>query len=169
MGGDALPAMTDKDAVDLRFGLGAGVDWVALSFVRTPEDAKGPRRIMDEVGIRVPLLAKIEKRRALDRIEDILHAFDGIEALSSLKKEASGRMPDFIFLDVNMPRMGGMECLENIKQIPGLKDVPVIVYSTTTNPNEIDRYLKKGAHSFITKPNSFTVLISHLKKALFAS
>ena len=98
-----------------------------------------------------------------------LHAFDGIEALSSLKKEASGRMPDFIFLDVNMPRMGGMECLENIKQIPGLKDVPVIVYSTTTNPNEIDRYLKKGAHSFITKPNSFTVLISHLKKALFAS
>ncbi|PLX42800.1 MAG: pyruvate kinase [Deltaproteobacteria bacterium] len=77
-GGEGLPSLTDKDAVDLRFGLKAGVDWVSLSFVRSPSDAGPPRRIMEEEGRRVPLMAKIEKPQALLNLDAIVKAFDGI-------------------------------------------------------------------------------------------
>ena len=76
--GDALPSLTGKDREDLRFGLRKGVDWVALSFVRSPRDIEPVRRVMEEEGIRVPVLAKIEKRQALERIDAIVDAFDGI-------------------------------------------------------------------------------------------
>lgn len=77
-GGDGLPSLTQKDADDLRFGLSAGVDWVSLSFVRSPSDADAPRRVMAEAGRAVPLMAKIEKRQALERIDEILARFDGL-------------------------------------------------------------------------------------------
>ncbi len=77
-GGDALPSLTDKDREDLRFGLELGADWVALSYVRSGRDAVAPRAMMDEVGRRVPLLAKVEKRQALQDIDGILGAFDGL-------------------------------------------------------------------------------------------
>jgi pyruvate kinase len=73
----SAPAVTDKDIEDLRFGLKAGVDYVALSFVRSPHDADEARRVMREVGVTVPLLAKIEKREAVDRLASVLRAFDG--------------------------------------------------------------------------------------------
>ncbi len=74
----SVPAMTQKDLEDLRWGLRAGADWVALSFVRGPEDVLDVRRIMDEEGIRVPVMAKLEKPQAVDRLRDIVAAFDGI-------------------------------------------------------------------------------------------
>ncbi len=72
------PAVTEKDEADLRFGLEAGVDFVALSFVRRPRDAEPARRIMRDVGRVVPLIAKIEKREAVSSIDAILRAFDGV-------------------------------------------------------------------------------------------
>jgi pyruvate kinase len=74
----SVPAMSEKDADDLEFALRLGVDYVALSFVRNPEDVKLVHRIMDEVGIRVPVIAKLEKPEAVDRLEDIVLAFDGM-------------------------------------------------------------------------------------------
>jgi len=74
----SVPAMTEKDVEDLRWGLRAGADWVALSFVRGPEDVLDVRRIMDEEGIRIPVMAKLEKPQAVDRLRDIVAAFDGI-------------------------------------------------------------------------------------------
>src|SRR4051794_23145115 len=68
----SVPAMSDKDAEDLEFALRLGVDYVALSFVRAPEDAKLVHRVMDQVGIRVPVIAKVEKPEAVDRLEDIV-------------------------------------------------------------------------------------------------
>jgi pyruvate kinase len=73
-----VPAMSDKDAEDLEFALRLGVDYVALSFVRNPEDVKLVHRVMDEVGVRRPVIAKIEKPEAVDRLEDIVLAFDGV-------------------------------------------------------------------------------------------
>src|SRR5436305_2518309 len=73
----SVPAMSDKDAEDLEFALRLGVDYIALSFVRAPEDVKLVHRVMDEVGIRVPVIAKVEKPEAVDRLEDIVLAFDG--------------------------------------------------------------------------------------------
>jgi pyruvate kinase len=74
----SAPALTPKDQDDLRFGLSQGVDMVALSFVRQPRDAQAARKIMSDIGLRVPLLAKIEKPEALDRLDGILRAFDGV-------------------------------------------------------------------------------------------
>ncbi|WP_285664479.1 pyruvate kinase [Actinorhabdospora filicis] len=74
----SVPALSDKDTEDLRFALGLGVDLVALSFVRSPEDIKPVHAIMDELGARRPVLAKIEKPEAVTRLESIVLAFDGI-------------------------------------------------------------------------------------------
>ncbi|MFS3130298.1 pyruvate kinase [Nocardioides sp. Bht2] len=74
----SVPAMSEKDIADLRFALGLGVDFVALSFVRNAADVDDVRAVMDEVGIRVPVIAKIEKPQAVENIDEIVKAFDGI-------------------------------------------------------------------------------------------
>ncbi|HEV7191687.1 MAG TPA: pyruvate kinase [Jatrophihabitantaceae bacterium] len=74
----SVPAMSDKDADDLEFALRLGVDFIALSFVRHPEDVKLVHRVMDSVGIRRPVIAKLEKPEAVDALEDIVLAFDGV-------------------------------------------------------------------------------------------
>lgn len=74
----SAPALTEKDQDDLRFGLAQGVDLVALSFVRRRQDAQAARRIMTDFGRKVPLLAKIEKPEALEHLDGILRAFDGV-------------------------------------------------------------------------------------------
>ncbi|MBB5435859.1 pyruvate kinase [Nocardiopsis composta] len=74
----SVPALTEKDENDLRWALAQGVDMVALSFVRSPADADEVHRIMDEAGVRVPLIAKIEKPQAVERLQDIIEVFDGV-------------------------------------------------------------------------------------------
>ena len=72
------PAMTDKDRADLEFGIAQGVDYVALSFVRTAADIHNARRFLDERRAAIPLIAKIEKHEALDNLDAILPLVDGI-------------------------------------------------------------------------------------------
>jgi pyruvate kinase len=74
----SVPAMSEKDGDDLRWGLRAGADFIALSFVRNAADIKDVHAIMDEVGIRVPVIAKIEKPQAVENLVEIIEAFDGI-------------------------------------------------------------------------------------------
>jgi len=74
----SVPAMSDKDADDLEFALRLGVDFIALSFVRSADDVKLVHQIMDEMGVRRPVIAKIEKPEAVERLEDIALSFDGI-------------------------------------------------------------------------------------------
>jgi pyruvate kinase len=74
----SVPALSKKDAEDLRFALHLGVDIVALSFVRSADDIKLVHEIMDSVGRRVPVIAKIEKPEAVSRLEAIVDAFDGL-------------------------------------------------------------------------------------------
>ncbi len=74
----SVPALSEKDIEDLRWGLKAGADFIALSFVRSADDIKDVHRIMDEVGIRVPVIAKIEKPQAVTNLPGIVAAFDGI-------------------------------------------------------------------------------------------
>ncbi len=74
----SVPALSEKDADDLRFALHLGVDLVALSFVRSADDIKLVHEIMDQVGRRVPVVAKIEKPEAVAALEAIVHAFDGL-------------------------------------------------------------------------------------------
>ena len=74
----SVPALSEKDIGDLRWGLKAGADFIALSFVRSADDIKDVHRIMNEVGIRVPVIAKIEKPQAVTNLPGIVAAFDGI-------------------------------------------------------------------------------------------
>ena len=74
----SAPALTAKDVEDLRCALAAGVDLVALSFVRDPSDVESVRAVMDEAGARVPVLAKLEKPEAVARMDEIVAAFDGL-------------------------------------------------------------------------------------------
>lgn len=74
----SVPALSEKDAADLRWALENGVDMVALSFVRSARDVDDVHAIMDEFGRRIPVIAKIEKPQALAAIDDIVIAFDAI-------------------------------------------------------------------------------------------
>src|SRR5258708_38988524 len=73
-----VPALSTKDEQDLRWAFGLRADLIALSFVRGPEDAAPVRRIMDELGARLPLIAKIEKPQAVEALPEVLEAFDGL-------------------------------------------------------------------------------------------
>ncbi|MCC8927678.1 MULTISPECIES: pyruvate kinase [Nocardiaceae] len=74
----SVPAMSGKDIADLEFALALGVDFIALSFVRSPADIELVHAIMDRVGRRVPVIAKLEKPEAVDNLEAIVLAFDAV-------------------------------------------------------------------------------------------
>jgi pyruvate kinase len=73
----SVPALSEKDIDDLRFALHLTVDFVALSFVRDAKDAADVRKIMDEEGVHVPIIAKIEKPQAIENLDEVIKAFDG--------------------------------------------------------------------------------------------
>ena len=73
----SVPALSEKDIDDLRFALHLTVDFIALSFVRDAKDADDVRKIMDEEGIRLPVIAKIEKPQAIENLDEVIAAFDG--------------------------------------------------------------------------------------------
>jgi len=74
----SVPALSEKDEADLRWALRLRADLVALSFVRSPDDAVRVREIMAEEGVALPVLAKVEKPQAVDNLEAVVEAFDGI-------------------------------------------------------------------------------------------
>ena len=74
----SVPALSDKDREDLRWALKAGVDFIAMSFVRSARDIIDVHAIMDEAGVRIPIIAKIEKPQAVTNLEEIIEVFDGI-------------------------------------------------------------------------------------------
>ncbi|PZD74106.1 Pyruvate kinase [Acaryochloris thomasi RCC1774] len=74
----SIKALTDKDRVDLKFGLSQGVDWVALSFVRNPQDVVEIKELISSAGKSIPVIAKIEKHEAIEQMEDILSLCDGV-------------------------------------------------------------------------------------------
>jgi CheY-like chemotaxis protein len=96
--------------------------------------------------------------------DDQLHFVeDGVELWSYLKNAASGKtvekIPHFILLDLNMPKKSGREVLKDIKEVPALRKIPVIVFSTTNNELEMKRCFDLGASAYISKPNSYEGLL----------
>ncbi|MBM4536996.1 pyruvate kinase [Prescottella equi] len=74
----SVPALSEKDIEDLEFALGLGVDFIALSFVRSPADVELVHDVMDRVGRRVPVIAKLEKPEAIENLEAVVLAFDAV-------------------------------------------------------------------------------------------
>jgi pyruvate kinase len=73
-----IPAITEKDREDVRAGLRLGADWIAMSFVRSAQDIEPIKAIMVEEGISRPIIAKIEKHEAIENLDEIVAAYDGI-------------------------------------------------------------------------------------------
>lgn len=87
---------------------------------------------------------------------------DGREAIDALSKAA--QLPDYILLDINMPVMNGIECLTRLKSDEKFKSIPVVIYSTTSDPTEINFCYHLGALCFIHKPHSFPQLKASLRR-----
>lgn len=90
---------------------------------------------------------------------------DGNELMDFLSNEAS-ELPDVLFLDINMPKKSGTECLAEIKLIPRLQELPVIMFSTSNSTDAIKMLFNKGANVYIHKPNDFTKLKQVIYHAL---
>jgi CheY-like chemotaxis protein len=93
-------------------------------------------------------------------------AYDGAELMSKLETIMDPPPPDVIFLDLNMPRKNGFECLTEIKQTPKLKDIPVVIFSTTASDHVVDKTYQQGATYYICKPHSFSELVKVIDTVL---
>lgn len=90
---------------------------------------------------------------------------DGVELMEFLT-EGIESLPHVIYLDLNMPRKTGVECLTDIMQSEKLKDIPVIIFSTSFNPDVVKSLHEKGASYYIRKPGDFSGLKSIISKSL---
>jgi len=99
----------------------------------------------------------IEAVNEVDDSIECMSASNCEEALDLLKNKKIG-MPDMIFLDLNMPRLNGKQCLAELKKEAHLADIPVIIYSTSSEKRDIEETSRLGAAHFLTKPNKFEEL-----------
>jgi CheY-like chemotaxis protein len=97
-----------------------------------------------------------EALQSIDKSVTFRHVEDG-QAVFSLLNTMETK-PDIIFLDLNMPAMNGWQCLTKLKGDESLKHIPVIMYSTSSNPRDKEIARELGAHGFITKPSDFKLL-----------
>jgi CheY-like chemotaxis protein len=90
---------------------------------------------------------------------------DGVQLMDYLNNPESP-LPHVLFLDINMPRKGGMECLSEIRSSKRLRDLSVAMYSTSASEEDIEETFVKGANVYITKPNDFAVLKKILSEVI---
>ena len=99
----------------------------------------------------------IEAVNEVDDSIECMSASNCEEALDLLKNKKIGK-PDMIFLDLNMPKLNGKQCLAELKKEAHLADIPVIIYSTSSEKRDIEETTRLGAAHFLTKPNKFEEL-----------
>ncbi|MFI5220465.1 MAG: response regulator [Bacteroidia bacterium] len=90
---------------------------------------------------------------------------NGVELFQFLEKPGH-QLPQLIFLDINMPLKNGFQCLGEMKQNNRLKQIPVIIYSTTYHNNDVNHAYQNGAYYYVRKPNSFNELKKIIQKVL---
>lgn len=101
-------------------------------------------------------------RKMLEKLDyDVAEASDGAEAL---KICGAGRLPDAMLLDLDMPGMDGLSCLENLRQERNYDRVRVIMCTTVSAPQTVDRALKAGANEYIIKPFTEKSLVQKLAR-----
>src|SRR5437016_4573868 len=98
----------------------------------------------------------------IDPAIKIFHAKNGSELLDIL--DNSVILPDYVFLDINMPVVDGKECLKQIKADKRFKTIPVVIYTTSNRPSDIDTFYQLGAHKYFVKPSTFKDAVEGLGK-----
>ena len=107
-------------------------------------------------------------RDALDEINDTVSLTvvnNGVELMDFLTAQKD-TYPDLLFLDLNMPKKSGMECIAEIKASNHLSAIPIIVFSTSLDKSVVDKMFDLGVHHYIQKPGQFSSLKSVITKAL---
>jgi CheY-like chemotaxis protein len=94
---------------------------------------------------------------------------DGVQLMDFLSNNPLKSLPDILFLDLNMPRKSGFECLSEIKRIDKLRHLSVIIFSTSLDINMVDLMYEKGATYYIQKPGEFSKLKKVIANALSIS
>lgn len=89
---------------------------------------------------------------------------DGVELMNYLN--SSEQLPHILFLDLNMPRKSGMDCLKEIRRIDRLKDMAIAIYSTSSTEEDIEETFVQGANVYIKKPSDFLVLKKLLSQVI---
>lgn len=98
---------------------------------------------------------------------ELISIKDGVELMTTLRETVTEPPPPHvIFLDLNLPRKNGYECIREIRETPKLKDIPIVVVSTTDSTPEVERTYIDGANCYIKKPISHLDLKQMIEKAL---
>ncbi|MCI9844588.1 response regulator [Flavobacterium pectinovorum] len=108
-------------------------------------------------------------KEALDELSlpvKLVTVNDGVELMGFLKANISGSLPDILFLDLNMPRKNGYECLTEIKEIEEMKGLSVVIFSTSQDSEIVNLMYEKGAVFYIRKPGDFSKLKKVIGEAL---
>jgi CheY-like chemotaxis protein len=88
--------------------------------------------------------------------------YQNVQGFFDVLKEIDCKQVSHIFLDLNMPKVNGWEVLDRIKKISDVNRIPIIIYSTSNNPADVNAALKNGANAFISKPSKIAELIDEL-------
>jgi CheY-like chemotaxis protein len=122
-------------------------------FILLAEDDEDDRQFFKEAIERVKLNTVLEMVN------------DGVYLIEYLRKNPEKR-PHLIFLDLNMPRKDGFECLHDIRNVLGLKDLPIAIYSTSNAAQDMEESFKRGANIYIRKPSDFDMLQKIIQKVV---
>jgi CheY-like chemotaxis protein len=95
---------------------------------------------------------------ALAKVNSTIKLYTANDGIDALEKLTTAVAPDLIFLDINMPRMNGIQLLETIKKDQKLSNIPVVMYSTSSLPEHKTNTLSLGAAYYLVKPETFTGL-----------
>ena len=106
-----------------------------------------------------------EALEALPLTAQLKTVHDGVQLMNYLEENAE-HLPHVLFLDINMPRKNGFECLSEIKHNDKLKDLPVVMFSTSNLKDTIEILFKTGADVYIRKPSNFSQLVQVIHHAL---
>lgn len=103
------------------------------------------------------------------KIKTIVETVNNGEELMKWLNEKQEHLPHLLFLDLNMPRKNGLQCLKEIRSMEKLKNISVAIYSTSQNEKDMEETFLNGANVYITKPSDFNILKQVLEKAVMAA
>jgi CheY-like chemotaxis protein len=103
------------------------------------------------------------------KMKSVVHTVNnGMQLMDYLTKQDAA-LPHLIFLDLNMPRKNGLECLKEIRCNEKFKEIPIAIYSTSSSKKDIEETFRNGANLYIRKPSDFSILKQLLAKAVSAA
>jgi CheY-like chemotaxis protein len=105
----------------------------------------------------------LQALRNSTRRKNVVTSIDGDEAMTFLRRDANGVKPDLILLDLNLPKKDGWEVLAECKADPGLKNIPIVVFTTSQLGSEVRRCYELGANSFVAKPFELDQFLSTIQ------